>query len=170
MQLVRVPKPSPDAFHKNRRISDLLASQVEHFKHVATKKSLKVDLHVARDTQTEGGAARYIAAVTRALGGRARGSVVLSIEQGRKGSQKKAGTTRQAGVATTIAAAAGPADRSAMTRDTQGPKKPPKGRIASNAKAESRKKSKPEAKAKGASRNPAKKGTSRTKSKKGKRP
>lgn len=67
MEPVRVPKPSPNAFHKNRRISDLLLWQIRHFQHVAKKKSLKVDREVARDVHTEGGAARFIATVTRTL-------------------------------------------------------------------------------------------------------
>jgi hypothetical protein len=170
MQLVRVPKPSPDAFHKNRRISDLLAWQLEHFKHVAKKKSLKVDPQIVRDTQTEDGAARYIAAVTRALTGRAtvstaKGSAVFPIEQGRKRSQKKAVTTPQTGIAASIAAAAEArsADRSATTRRTQGPKKSRKEKIAATAKTESRRKSRPEAKAKTAPKSPAKKRTSGTK-------
>jgi hypothetical protein len=67
MEPIRVPRPSPTAFHKNRRISDLLLSQIKHFQHVAQKRSLKMDPEIARDMHTEGGAARYIATVTRAL-------------------------------------------------------------------------------------------------------
>jgi hypothetical protein len=71
METIRVPKPAPEAFHKNRRVSDLLTAQVAHFQHVAEKKALAVDPDVARDVQTEGGAARFIASVTRLLHGRA---------------------------------------------------------------------------------------------------
>jgi hypothetical protein len=67
MEPIRVPRPSPTAFHINRRISDLLLSQIKHFQHVAQKRSLKIDPEIARDVHTEGGAARYIATVTRAL-------------------------------------------------------------------------------------------------------
>ncbi len=67
MEPIRVPGPSATAFHKNRRISDLLLWQIAHFQHVAKKRLLKVDPDVARDVHTEGGAARYIGAVTRAL-------------------------------------------------------------------------------------------------------
>jgi hypothetical protein len=176
MQVVRVPKPSPDAFHRNRRISDLLVSQLEHFRHVAEKKSLKIDLQVARDTHTEGGAARYIAAVTRALRGRAtvsttKGSAVLPIEQARTRRPAKAATIPKAGVAGSIAAAAeaGHPDRSATTRPTQGPKKPQKGKVATTAKAKSKKKSGPEPKPKAAPRSAAKTRTKKTKSKKSRR-
>lgn len=71
MENIRVPKPAPEAFHKNRRVSDLLTAQVAHFQHVAEKKALAIDPEVARDVQTEGGAARFIATVTRLLHGRA---------------------------------------------------------------------------------------------------
>jgi hypothetical protein len=67
MEPIRVPGPGATAFHKNRRISDLLLSQIAHFQHVAKKRSLKIDPEVARDVHTEGGAARYIGTVTRAL-------------------------------------------------------------------------------------------------------
>jgi hypothetical protein len=79
MEIIRVPKPAPEAFHKNRRVSDLLMSQVAHFQHVAQKNALQIDPDVARDVHTEGGAARFIGTVTRLIhkgASPARGNVV----------------------------------------------------------------------------------------------
>jgi hypothetical protein len=64
---IPVPAPPKSSFNKNRRVSDLLLSQVKHFQHVAQKLSLKVEPALEADIYTEGGAARYIAAITRAL-------------------------------------------------------------------------------------------------------
>jgi hypothetical protein len=95
METIRVPKPAPEAFHKHRRVSDLLMSQVAHFQHVAERKSLRIDPEMARDVHTEGGAARFIAAVTRALHeGAARGKgKVVPIERGRWAASADAGGT-----------------------------------------------------------------------------
>jgi hypothetical protein len=59
-----VPKTS---FNKHRRVSDLLLSQLKHFQHVAHKQGIEVDAALPREIYTEGGAARYITAVTRAV-------------------------------------------------------------------------------------------------------
>jgi hypothetical protein len=94
METIRVPKPAPDAFHKHRRVSDLVLSQVEHFRHVAEKNGLKIDPDVARDVHTEGGAARFIAAVTRSLHRSAAGrGKVVAMDSGRRAVTKGAGGT-----------------------------------------------------------------------------
>jgi hypothetical protein len=94
METIRVPKPAPDAFHKHRRVSDLVLSQVEHFRHVAEKNGLKIDPDVARDVHTEGGAARFIAAVTRSLHRSAAGrGKVVAMDSGRRAVTKSAGGT-----------------------------------------------------------------------------
>jgi hypothetical protein len=71
MNVIHVPAPDAKAFQKNRRISDLLVSQLHHFQHVVRKHAIPVDAATAKDIHTEGGAARYIAAVTRAIRSRA---------------------------------------------------------------------------------------------------
>jgi hypothetical protein len=101
MEPIRVPGPSPTAFHKNRRISDLLLSQIRHFQHVAEKRSLKIHREIARDVHTEGGAARYIAVVTRALRKGAPSTAAKLVPMsGSKANPDNAGTV------TSIAAAA----------------------------------------------------------------
>jgi hypothetical protein len=67
---IPVPAPPRSAYNENRRVSDLLLSQLKHFQHVAQKRgTLEIPAALSRDIYTEGGAARYIAAVTRALRG-----------------------------------------------------------------------------------------------------
>jgi hypothetical protein len=67
---ILVPAPPRSAYNQNRRVSDLLFSQLKHFQHVAEKHgALGIPADLSRDIYTEGGAARYIAAVTRALRG-----------------------------------------------------------------------------------------------------
>ena len=70
MDPILVPAPPRSAYNQNRRVSDLLFSQLKHFQHVAQKLgALGIPADLERDMYTEGGAARYIAAVTRALRG-----------------------------------------------------------------------------------------------------
>jgi hypothetical protein len=85
MEKIRVPKPPPEAFHKHRHVTDLVSSQVAHFQHVAEKNSMRIDPEVARDVHTEGGAARFIASVTRSLhkGASAEKGKVVVMERGR---------------------------------------------------------------------------------------
>jgi hypothetical protein len=67
MEPILVPAPPKSAFNKNRAPSDLLVSQVRHFQHVEHKSGIAIDAAMARDVQTEAGAARYILEVTRAI-------------------------------------------------------------------------------------------------------
>jgi hypothetical protein len=108
MKPIRVPKPSPMAFHKNRRVSDLLLTQIRHFQHVAQKRSVKIDPEVARDVHTEGGAARYIATVTRALRKDVPSTAVrlVPVDRGRKTRPGKAERIPATGTVPRIAAAA----------------------------------------------------------------
>jgi hypothetical protein len=71
---IQVPKPSPTAFNKNRPISDLIRKQIEHFQHIQKKHRIEIDSAVGQDLSTEGGAAKYIAAMTRALRAQALGA------------------------------------------------------------------------------------------------
>ena len=67
MEPIHVPAPSKTSFNKHRRVSDLLYSQLKHFQHVAEKQGIAIDPALPREIHTEGGAARYITAVTRAI-------------------------------------------------------------------------------------------------------
>lgn len=70
MDPILVPAPPRSAYNPNRRVSDLLLSQLKHFQHVALKRGASgIAPDIARDIYTEAGAARYIAAVSRALRG-----------------------------------------------------------------------------------------------------
>jgi hypothetical protein len=67
---ILVSAPPRSAYNPNRRVSDLLFSQLKHFQHVALKRGdREIAPDIARDIYTEAGAARYIAAVTRVLRG-----------------------------------------------------------------------------------------------------
>ncbi|HUZ97058.1 MAG TPA: hypothetical protein VMU57_19315 [Edaphobacter sp.] len=68
MAIIRVPGPPPEAFRKNRPISDLIKSQIRHFQHLEQK--LRLDLPTKfspHDLTTEDAASRYIAEMTAAL-------------------------------------------------------------------------------------------------------
>jgi hypothetical protein len=68
MATIRVPGPPPQAFQKNRPISDLIRAQIKHFQHLEHK--LKINLATKfspHDLTTEAAAARYIAEMTNAL-------------------------------------------------------------------------------------------------------
>lgn len=72
MATIRVPAPPPQAFQKNRPISDLVKSQIKHFQHLEHKLQLKLSRPFSpNDLTTEAGAAQYIAEVTAALCSRA---------------------------------------------------------------------------------------------------
>lgn len=67
MNPIAVPAPPKTAFNKDRPLSDLLHAQIQHFQHVEQKRGIHLDLAQKRDLQTEGGAAHYIASMTRAI-------------------------------------------------------------------------------------------------------
>lgn len=68
MDVIRVPAPPKEAFHKQRPMSDLIKAQVNHFKHLEAKLSPgeREGIPQGRIT-TENDAAVYIAAMTRLL-------------------------------------------------------------------------------------------------------
>ncbi|HEX4065860.1 MAG TPA: hypothetical protein VHZ09_07530 [Acidobacteriaceae bacterium] len=72
MEPILVPGPPKRAFDKNRRMSDLIRKQVEHFKHLEEKlpPELRATLPQHRIV-TEDDAARYIAPMTQVLLARA---------------------------------------------------------------------------------------------------
>ena len=67
MEPIRIQPVPKTSFNKHRRVSDLLLSQLKHFQHVAQKQGIEVDPALPREIHTEGGAARYITAVTRSV-------------------------------------------------------------------------------------------------------
>jgi hypothetical protein len=67
MEPIFVPAPPKSAFNKNRRVSDLLLSQLKHFQHVEKKNGIQIDPALSLDIHTEAGAARYITQITRAI-------------------------------------------------------------------------------------------------------
>lgn len=68
MATIRVPGPPPQAFQKNRPISDLIKAQIKHFQHLEHKLQLNLPTKFSpHDLTTEGAAARYIAEMTTAL-------------------------------------------------------------------------------------------------------
>jgi len=67
MQPIKIQAVPRTSFNKHRRVSDLLSSQLRHLQHVVAKQGIEIDPELLLEIQTEGGAARYIAAVTRAV-------------------------------------------------------------------------------------------------------
>lgn len=67
---VRVPKPSPDSFNKNRPVSKnaLLENQVKHFHELETRLLEQLQNGIRfEDVRTEGDAAEYIRRMTAIL-------------------------------------------------------------------------------------------------------
>lgn len=68
MATIRVPGPPPQAFRKQRPISDLIKAQLKHFQHLEHKLHLTLPTKFSpHDLTTEAAAAQYIAEVTTAL-------------------------------------------------------------------------------------------------------
>ena len=68
MVIIRVPGPPPEAFRKNRPISDLIKSQIRHLQHVEHKLQLTLPTKFSpHDLTTEAAASQYIAEMTSAL-------------------------------------------------------------------------------------------------------
>lgn len=81
MEPIRVPHPPAEAFNRNRRVSDLIRAQVNHFKHVEQKLSAEQRRGIPQHgISTEGEAALYIAAMTALL----RGQPVSAPSPGRQ--------------------------------------------------------------------------------------
>src|SRR6266702_867637 len=72
MEPIHVPPPPSGAFNKNRRISDLIRSQISHLKHLEDKLPANLRQQIPQHPiVTEDDAARYIAPMTRLLRGQA---------------------------------------------------------------------------------------------------
>src|SRR3954468_16935249 len=68
MEIIHVPPPSKEAFHKGRPMSDLIKAQIKHFKHVEEKLSPEQrDSIPQHGITTENEAALYITALPRTL-------------------------------------------------------------------------------------------------------
>jgi len=101
---ISVPAPPRSAYNPNRRVSDLLLSQLKHFQHVEKKRGdLGIDPAIARNIYTEGGAAKYIAAITTTLRGKMQTAAApkLALVPPRKSAKKPSA------LPVSIAAAAG---------------------------------------------------------------
>jgi hypothetical protein len=70
MATIQVPGPPKESFNKDRRISDLLLSQVKHFQHVEAKLDPSLRTNFSSRILTENAAAQYIAQMTDLLRGR----------------------------------------------------------------------------------------------------
>jgi len=106
VQTIIVPGPPKSAFNKNRRVSDLILHQLRHFQHVAQKSGMKIDPALERDIATEGGAARYIATVTRQIRAQATGPKRVTVSPAPIAAVP-APATKPAPTALDLAAAAG---------------------------------------------------------------
>ena len=68
MDVIHVPAPPKEAFHKLRPMSDLIKAQINHFKHLEEKLSSTERQQIPQGRiTTENDAAIYIAAMTRLL-------------------------------------------------------------------------------------------------------
>jgi hypothetical protein len=140
MDPILVPAPPRSAYNPNRRVSDLLLSQVKHFQHVELRRrDLGIDPEIARNIYTEGGAALYIAAVTRALrsAGRISQPTKLSVVSSAKPTTRRPKAVPTEGLA--LAASAAP-DSTPTTQATP-PKMNGKPRTGKRTKASAKKKS-----------------------------
>jgi hypothetical protein len=103
---IAVAAPPRSAYNPNRRVSDLLFSQLKHFQHVELKRGdLGIDPEIARNIYTEGGAAQYIAAVTHAL--RSRTPIAAATPKLTIVSRTKSAKKPPSGEPLSLAAAAG---------------------------------------------------------------
>jgi hypothetical protein len=68
MKSIQVPRPPKEAFNKDRPVSDLIRSQVEHFRHVESKLPQAQRSTLPQDyIRTEHEAAQYISEMTALL-------------------------------------------------------------------------------------------------------
>jgi hypothetical protein len=115
-----VPAPPKSAFNKNRRVSDLLLGQLNHFQHVEKKNGITIAPAIARDIHTEAGAARYITQMTRAIRGSAKpGIAIMPAAKPKK-------TAPLAGLALAAAAAGSPTGAAKKKAAKKSAKRKPK--------------------------------------------
>jgi len=120
MEPIKVPAVPKTSFNKHRRVSDLLYSQLKHFQHVAQKQGIAVDPALPREIHTEGGAARYIMAVTRAVREHGlamkKGTVAPALQLVSKVDRKKPATTKVEGLAIAAASESGTPRKKSVKR------------------------------------------------------
>jgi hypothetical protein len=81
MEPILVPGPPKAAFNKNRRMSDLIRKQIEHFKHLEEKLPPEVRATLPQHNLiTEDDAARYIGPMTRLLRSRATAAAPSALQ------------------------------------------------------------------------------------------
>jgi hypothetical protein len=130
MQPILVTGPPKTAFDKNRRMSDLIRKQIEHFKHLEEKLPAEVRATLPQHRiVTEDDAARYIAPMTQLLLARAaavqaaqakRAAAPIPMPQARPSRKKDEGLDLAAAAATPPAANSRPP----VARKTAGTAKP----------------------------------------------
>jgi hypothetical protein len=119
MEPIPIPSVPSEAFNKNRRISDLVRKQVEHFKHIEEKLPADVRAKLPQDEiVTEADAARYIAPIT---------SYLLSLPRPKPVAKKVVAIKPPAPVRTgkslALAAAAAPTLKKSAAKKKSVPKK-----------------------------------------------
>jgi hypothetical protein len=119
MEPILIPSVPREAFNKNRRISDLVRKQVEHFKHIEDKLSADVREKLPHHTiTTEDDAARYISAMTAYLLSRPRPKQVA-----KKAVAIKPPAPLRPSPPLALAAAAAPARKKSTAKKKSAPKK-----------------------------------------------
>ena len=86
MTIIRVPKTPASAFNKNRPVSSLLKTQLEHLQRAEFRLPAELQTNIYINAiKTEGEAAEYIGEVTRRLhAAHARGTVVAAKPKTRR--------------------------------------------------------------------------------------
>jgi hypothetical protein len=119
MEPIPIPSVPSEAFNKNRRISDLVRKQVEHFKHIEEKLPADVRAKLPQEEiVTEADAARYIAPITSYLLSRPRPKPLA-----KKAVAIKPPAPVRTGKSLALAAAAAPALKKSSAKKKSVPKK-----------------------------------------------
>jgi hypothetical protein len=130
MNAIHVPAPSKDAFNKDRRVSDLIRAQVNHFKHLEYKLPAELKQGIPQHAiVSENDAAKYILAMTRFLKTRSAGAAGVASAAAALG-------TIKAKTKTAIAPTEGLALAASAERETGG--KSVKGKRAGSGKGQKR--------------------------------
>lgn len=113
MELIHVPAPPKGAFNKNRRISDLIKSQIKHLKHIEYALPQEIrDTIPQHPVVTENDAALYIASMTPLLRSRA-----MAQESAKKpGVRKQRPIPIRSSGGLSLAAAAGQASKKSRSK------------------------------------------------------
>jgi hypothetical protein len=119
MEPILVPGPPKAAFNKNRRMSDLIRKQIEHFKHLEEKLPPEVRATLPQHNLiTEDDAARYLGPMTRLLRSRTTAAATPPLQM----PQPPAPGRDQQSQGLDLAAGATP-ERAAAKKSTRKPRK-----------------------------------------------